>query len=233
MIVTNEATGYRFASNSCPFNYLYCFTVSPTVPTSLEAALCQFSRLIFDRNGYKPSGYVAAEAGSLPRLERLFRILISWILLVISKIVAITTPLFFQSLVEKATEADKSFNSDVSTQLVIQSAAFGLILGYCISRVASGVVQLISEFVLFPATSSVARILPVEAFSAALQSAYKRGEESSSKRKHSNGELIQSEKGTASYSRILDRGLKASNHFLYRSIFNLLPAYILGRHLSV
>ena len=143
--------------------------------------------LFFDRNGYKPSGYVAAEAGSLPRLERLFRILISWILLFISKIVAITTPLFFQSLVEKATEAEKSFNSDVSTQLVIQSAAFGLILGYCISRVASGVVQLISEFVLFPATSSVARILPVEAFSAALQSAYKRGEGSSSKRKHSNG----------------------------------------------
>eukprot|EP01036_Dinobryon_divergens_P031320 gene31319-40694_t len=197
-----------------------------TVPNVFETALLQFM-LLFNDN--IPQHRIEKNV-EISRANRIFRIIISWCLLLISKLVAISSPLYFQGLVEKSNDADYALKSLGSVHLVIQTSAIGLMIGYCGSKLLSAIVQLISEFVLFPATTSVAEILPNKAFSAALKNAYKRNGTTVQKKvgnevKSSSDSA--SEKSTAAYARrVLDRGLKAANLFLYRSIFSLLPAYV-------
>lgn len=200
------------------------------MPTSLETAIIQFSRLFEE----KIESQNCVNFPQMSRRERIFRIAASWTLLIFSKLIAITTPLFFQSLVVKASETDSATDAFNSFKMVIEASALGLMVGYCASRLSAGTIQLVSEFILFPATAEVAQILPNKSFSAALRSAYRRSEDNAHKKKQSEGSATKkpaensaTEKGTAAYARrVIDRGLKASNHFLYRSIFNLLPSYV-------
>ena len=196
------------------------------VPNVFETALLQFM-LLFNDN--IPQHRIEKNV-EISRANRIFRIIISWCLLLISKLIAISSPLYFQGLVEKANDADYASKSFGSVHLVIQTSAIGLMIGYCGSKLLSAVVQLISEFVLFPATTSVAEILPNKAFSAALRNAYKRNGTTVQKKvgnEVKNSTISASEKASAAYARrVLDRGLKAANQFLYRSIFSLLPAYV-------
>jgi hypothetical protein len=62
----------------------------------------------------------------------------------------------------------------------MEASALGLVVGYGATRITAGFVQLTSELLLSPVTTSVAEILPNEAFSAALESASKRSGEADS-----------------------------------------------------
>jgi ABC-type multidrug transport system fused ATPase/permease subunit len=197
------------------------------VPNVFETALLQFMLLFSDNIPQ----HKIEKSVEISRASRIFRIIVSWSLLLVSKLIGISSPLYFQGLVENANDADYASKSLGTVHLVIQTSAIGLMIGYCGSKLLSAVVQLISEFVLFPATTSVAEILPNQAFSAALRNAYKRNGTSIQKKIAGNEakspSISASEKATAAYARrVLDRGLKAANQFLYRSIFNLLPAYV-------
>lgn len=109
----------------------------------------------------------------MARWERILRILISWILLVLAKSIALASPLFFRSLIEKAAFLDKSmpvgsFNEkqsisqaiELSIQSLMQVSALGLMIGYGATKLASGFVQLTSELILSPVTTTVSEILP-------------------------------------------------------------------------
>ena len=207
-------------------NSFKVLSYSFTAPSAFETALLQFTLLfvdVHDEDKALPSG------GSF-KAERIMRIVLSWTLLLASKIISIMSPLYFQGLIEKANDADISFKSTGSIHDVIRTSAIGLMIGYCTTKIVAAVVQLISEMILFPATASVAEVLPNRAFSAAIRNAYKRNLPVAQKKTHSFDKPsihAASEKGTAGYARrVLDRGLKAANGFLYRLIYNLLPAYV-------
>ena len=125
--------------------------------------------------------------------------------------------------------------------LVLGYSAMGMILGYGLSKFSSSVAQFVCELLLSPVTKSAASALPMESFSAALYGASRRNEgtsfvssNSSSNNNNNSRSLSQAkdaaggvDEGISGHARrALDRGLRASNQFLYRSVFNLLPSLI-------
>jgi len=215
-------------------------------PSTGETALLQYGRLFSSSSDAESSAPIGG-IRSMSRNERILRIVLSWTLLIFAKSVALGSPLYFRSLIERAAIIDKSlimaesFNTKRSLFLdfekgfesLVQASALGLMIGYGATRLASGFIQLTSELILSPVTTTVAEILPKQAFSAALRSASKRSDDSvrlpSSKKnaKDINGANNLDESSTSGFARrALDRGLRASNQLLYRSIFNLLPSFI-------
>ena len=170
------------------------------------------------------------------------RIIISWCFLILAKVVALSTPLYFHALIDKASQFDSSPTKvDTDKSIVIkfgllnasiESAVLGLMVGYIATRISAGAIHLLSEFILFPATTSVGELLPRQAFTSALLIASQRNEVTSSSiiaggnvKKSSAGIVKQQDIG-GNARRMLDKGLKSSNLFLYRSIFNLLPSIV-------
>ena len=110
----------------------------------------------------------------MSRNERIFRIVLSWSLLIFAKSVALASPLYFRSLVERAAVIDKSLiiaqTANVKRSLfldfergyesLVLASALGLMIGYGATRLASGFIQLTSELILSPVTTTVAEILP-------------------------------------------------------------------------
>jgi ABC-type multidrug transport system fused ATPase/permease subunit len=180
--------------------------------STLDTALKQFRRLFND--------YVDYEV--IPKNERIFRMIISWIFLFAAKSVSLFSPLYFRTLVDQATKADETVKNFEAIGVIIEGATLGLICGIGSSRLFSGFAQLISSLILSPVTTNVAEILPAQAFSVALKSASRRMEESNT----DNTSGSENEGKTGFARRALDRGLRASNQLLYRSIFNLLPSFI-------
>jgi len=217
----------------------------PSKPiNTINTALLQYGRLI-GTNG---------ELEVMSRTERLVRIIISWTLLLLAKSISLASPLFFKKLIEAGSLADESLKTSGSIASLIQTSALGLIIGYGSFKIAAGFVQLVSELILNPVTTFVAEILPKEAFSAALWRASKRINEGKQKgtsvfeskrvkaiiarvnnfspsraKNVSVKEVVSTDeiRGQISQAcRSLDRGMKASNQFLYRSVFNLLPSFV-------
>jgi ABC-type transport system involved in Fe-S cluster assembly fused permease/ATPase subunit len=138
------------------------------------------------------------------------------------------SPLYFKRLITLSTSVNEV---DLGNK-AIQSIATGFIIGYGMSKIASGFIQLISDNILYPATLEAAELLPSEAFNAALREASMRSddyyENLKNKNKKESAAAVESggEGQTGFARRALDRGLKASNQFLYRTIFNLFPSIV-------
>lgn len=202
------------------------------IPTTLETAKLQFLRL-FDNN-----------IGSLrmSKTERFLRISIGWSLLIIAKSAALASPLYFRALVNEGKLLDIKLSAagSISLDAAVQSSAVGLIIGYGSAKLFSGLVQLICELILSSATVSAAEALPQQAFKAALSSASRRWDDGAvgakpviktpvtAPKASAGGRPVgaQDEGRSGFARRALDRGLRASNQFLYRSVFNLLPSFI-------
>ena len=114
------------------------------MPNVFETALLQFMLLFSDNIPQ----HKIEKSVEISRASRIFRIIVSWSLLLVSKLIGISSPLYFQGLVENANDADYASKSLGTVHLVIQTSAIGLMIGYCGSKLLSAVVQLISEFVL-------------------------------------------------------------------------------------
>ena len=114
------------------------------IPSSWLTAKFQFNRL-FQRDSNRKV--------TMTRKERVFRIALSLSLLAISKTVALASPLFFRAIVDSKLSVDESYDI-----LIAKFSMIGLIFGLGVSRVASGVIQLISELILSPATISAAEV---------------------------------------------------------------------------
>jgi hypothetical protein len=106
--------------------------------------------------------------------EKWVRVALSWSLLVASKSAAISAPLYFKQIVQKAVLADASILASGSVSSSIQLTALGLMLGYATTRVSSGFILLVSDLLLAPVIVDVAGILPLQTFNAALQEAGRR-----------------------------------------------------------
>ena len=202
------------------------------MPETLETAQMQLRRL-FDRN-----------VGSLnmSRTERFVRIVVGWSLLLTAKSIALASPLFFRSLVNKGKVVYGliAAHGPMALDTLLQASAMGLILGYGSAKLAAGFVQLVCELILSSATVSAAEALPQEAFAAALASASRRwddgvvgaagGGSGASDKGLASGAAAAAggqDEGRSGFARrALDRGLRASNQFLYRTIFNLLPSFV-------
>jgi hypothetical protein len=215
-------------------------------PSTLETALLQYGRLFAknkDISTLVTSSRVleAKNIKSMSRNERIIRIILSWSLLIIAKSVALASPLYFKSLIERAEFLSKSdfvmptSNAGDKTTIVfyclkhgvdslIHASALGLMIGYGATRLASGFIQLTSEVLLSPVTTTVAEILPQEvslnhfvssrcnerlsistgqAFSAALRSASRRTDETgcqAAKKGSTRGGEDTSTSGFARYS---------------------------------
>lgn len=151
-------------------------------PSTLETALLQYGRLFAqnkDTSTYAtpirvPEG---KNIKSMSRNERVIRIILSWALLIFAKSVALASPLYFKSLIERAEFLGKSnflmptINAGDKKNIVfyclkhgvdslIHASALGLMIGYGATRLASGFIQLTSEVLLSPVTTTVAEILP-------------------------------------------------------------------------
>jgi len=200
------------------------------MPETMETARLQLSRL-FDRN-----------VGSLKmsRTERYARIIVGWSLLLTAKSIALASPLFFRSLVNKGKVVDGliAAHGPMALDTLLQASALGLILGYGSAKLAAGFVQLVCELILSSATVSAAEALPKEAFAAALASASRRWDDGvvgaagtgAREKGLASGAAAAAggqDEGRSGFARrALDRGLRASNQFLYRTIFNLLPSFV-------
>lgn len=157
----------------------------------------------------------------MSRTERVVRIIFSSFLLIGAKFVSLATPLYLCGLIEKGIESDLSTGSPESIKFMIQTSAIGLMIGYGTSRIASGFILLISELILGPATSYVAEILPRETFTVSLRC--------SNDGSYTNEAILSTGESKSNYARrILDRGLRASNKLLNRSLFGLLPSIVEG-----
>ena len=188
---------------------------APNMPTTAETAKIQWGRL-FDTNG------------DMKQVEKVIRVMTSWTLLISAKASALASPMYFRSLVNMFTTA-----SALSVEQVLGLSGMGMIIGYGASRFISAIIQFFCELVLSPVTTSASASLPMEAFSAALYGASRRREDFNPN-KGKGSRVSQSldaaggqDEGASGFARrALDRGLRASNQFLYRSIFNLLPSLI-------
>eukprot|EP01041_Mallomonas_annulata_P003912 gene3912-7801_t len=186
------------------------------LPSSWETATRQFGRLF------------QLKSGSMKRSERIQRIVVSLLFLALSKSIVLASPLFFRALIDK--DFHQYFSS--TKALYTHMSIMGLVLGLGLSKISSGIVQLTSELILSPATTSAAEALPSEAFSAALSFSSHRNDEndeiklSTSKSDVQNKESPGKDGRSGFARRALDRGLRASNNLLYRSIFNLLPSFV-------
>ena len=151
-------------------------------PSTLETALLQYGRLFAknkDISTLLTTSRVleAKNIKSMSRNERIIRIILSWSLLIIAKSVALASPLYFKSLIERAEFLGKSdfvmptSNAGDKKTIVfyclkhgvdslIHASALGLMIGYGATRLASGFIQLTSEVLLSPVTTTVAEILP-------------------------------------------------------------------------
>lgn len=149
-------------------------TISETLaPTTGETAMLQYGRLFSSSSDVESSASIGG-IRSMSRNERLFRIILSWTLLILAKSVALASPLYFRSLIERAAVIDKSLIMTQSSSLkrslfldvergfesLVQASALGLMIGYGATRLASGFIQLTSELILSPVTTTVAEILP-------------------------------------------------------------------------
>ena len=167
------------------------------------------------------------------RSNRIIRILLSWSLLVVSKIISLDAPFRFRSLVELYQDYNNEYY-DFNEIILLQSAALGLIIGYGSSKIISGFFQLLSELVLSPATAEVGIILPLKAFDGALLSASRRldgchdsNNNDENERSGAAAAAGGQDEGRSGFARrALDRGIRASNQLLYRAIFNLFPAFV-------
>ena len=175
----------------------------------------------------------SSSSSSSSRLTRVLRIILSWSLLVVSKIISLDAPFRFRSLVELYQDYNNEYY-DYNDVILLQSAALGLIVGYGSSKIVSGFFQLISELVLSPATAEVGIILPLKAFDGALLSASRRLDGAMDSTSNDDNEISavsaaaggQDEGRSGFARRALDRGIRASNQLLYRAIFNLFPAFV-------
>jgi len=200
-------------------------------PTTLQTATGQLGRL------FRPPPPGKQQYQVMPFAERIARIVVSWTLLFAAKSLLLASPLYFRKLIETGSQFVDLQESSLPTTLVAASA-LGLIAGYGGSRLAAGVIQLISELILSPATTISAEGLPLEAFACALAASSQRGDSSPLGQAKAGPRAPLSaiaaaaggqDEGRAGFARrALDRGLRASNQFLYRSIFSLLPAIVEG-----
>lgn len=182
-------------------------------------------------NQYKRLFQTGDEYDSMGRRQRLARIISSWVFLIIAKSIALASPLYFKALIEKGATADKELASLGVVGYSLQYSAMGLILGYGAMKLASGFVQYVGEIMLSAASTQVSEVLPRQAFASALLAASRRQDdqvesdtEQTSTKSHATAKVSDGKSGFA--RRALDRGLRASNQLLYRSIFNLLPAFV-------
>jgi hypothetical protein len=102
------------------------------------------------------------------RKERVFRIVVGTLLLIIAKALLLASSLYIKTLVEKS--AANIGDRSMSTGVV--SSFLGLFLGVGMTRIVSGIVQLVCDLILSPAVNSAGIGLPKEAFSAALAGTY-------------------------------------------------------------
>lgn len=175
--------------------------------------------------------------------ERIARIITSWTLLFLSKSLLLASPLYFRKLIEMGNQLGALSTAEKASPAlpVLLASAAGLVVGFGASRVTAGLVQLVSELLLSPATTVCAEGLPLEAFHAALLASSARsdsmsngggGREETVGTKKPALSAIQAaaggqDEGRSGFARrALDRGLRASNQFLYRAIFSLLPALV-------
>eukprot|EP01031_Cornospumella_fuschlensis_P028562 gene28562-34476_t len=187
--------------------------------STLQTAVNQYKRLFQSGDEYDTMG----------RGQRLARIMCSWVFLVIAKSIALASPLYFKSLIEKGATADKELAAIGVIGHSLQYSAMGLILGYGAMKLASGLVQYVGEIILSATSTQVSEVLPRQAFASALLAASRRQDDrvkgdTSSESGKNPSKSAESRSGFA--RRALDRGLRASNQLLYRSIFNLLPAFV-------
>ncbi len=146
-----------------------------------------------------------------------------------------------------------ALGSDTTCNLlyIVKSSLLGLIIGYGFSKILSGLCLIVSEFTLFPVTGLSAGILPLEAFMASLKGAERRTNRMNifapdktnstatsseigpdvtatySSLQHSNNTNTNSDSRLIFFARrALDRGMRASNLFFYRSIFSLIPTFV-------
>lgn len=168
--------------------------------------------------------------------ERMIRITVSWLLLFTSKSLLLAAPLYYRRLIDAGGSFTDLHQRGASTA-ALTATAMGLVLGYGGSRLAAGFVQLASEFLMSPATTVCAERLPLEAFACALVSSAQRSDGPQSIGSANSSTTLSAiaaasggqDEGRSGFARrALDRGLRASNQFLYRSIFSLLPALLEG-----
>lgn len=168
--------------------------------------------------------------------ERIVRITVSWLLLFTSKSLLLAAPLYYRRLIDAGGSFTDLHQRGASTA-ALTASAMGLVLGYGGSRLAAGFVQLASEFLMSPATTVCAESLPLEAFACALVSSAQRSDGPQSHGSANSSTALSAiaaasggqDEGRSGFARrALDRGLRASNQFLYRSIFSLLPALLEG-----
>lgn len=183
-------------------------------PTTVETAFLQWSRL-FDKTG------------DMSQAEKVSRTMSSWVLLIVAKLTSLGSPLYFRSLILNLA------SEEATTAGMLGMVNLGFIIGYGLSRLSSAVVQFISEFILSPVFSSAAAVLPNEAFSASLKSAGRRKGDKKKRDMIFDGvsQVLDAAGGTDEgpsgfARRALDRGLRASNQFIYRSIYSLFPSLI-------
>lgn len=164
-------------------------TVEP--PSTLETALLQYGRL-FSQNRDTSEYSTRVQEGknimpirAMSRNERIIRIVLSWSLLIFAKSVALASPLYFKSLIERAEFLGKSdfvmptisafdkknrilYCLKYGVDSLIHASALGLMIGYGATRLAAGFIQLTSEVLLSPVTTTVAEILPQQVRSGSL-----------------------------------------------------------------
>lgn len=172
--------------------------------------------------------YLTTLSTSLRQLNRLFqaqltnkwnsgiRIIFGWMSLVIAKALIMASPLFFKELINTSKDVDKTNISSA----IFANSMLGLILGFGLSKFASGLVQYFGDIIVHPLTISASEILPIEAYSSALKLSTRSKQMQKSASEES---LLQT---TPSSARALDRGLRASNLFMYRAVYNLMPAIL-------
>lgn len=141
------------------------------------------------------------------------------------KSILLGSSLYLKTLIEKSAVISNDRRADKG----VVASTIGLFLGVGASRIVSGVVGLVCDLILSPATNSAAEILPREAFSAALAGASRRCDDGMPQGESSALSAVaqgQDDGKSGAARRALDRGVKASGQFLYRSIFNLLPKFV-------
>ena len=214
---------------------LYAMSSSPS---TLEVAQMQWGRL-FGKDNRRPI--------TTPQLKdkctisymrqhvKIIRTLLSWVFLFIAKVASISAPIYFKGLVNTFSVTGASDVKAYGSTLFLGYSAMGMIIGYGLSKFSSSIAQFLCEVLLSPVTKSAASALPIESFRAALHGASRRNEGTSLMTNNNASKSISQAKDAAGgvdenmsgYARrALDRGLRASNQFIYRSIFNLLPSLI-------
>ena len=183
-------------------------------PSTTETAKRQIMRLFVPTD--------PGDSSAMRRSERILRIAVSWILLIISKVLLLSTSVYIKALIEKS--AHNKVNRGF--KMGAMYSTFGLFVGVGGGRMVAGLVQLLCDLILSPSINSASEQLPKEAFSAALAGASRRCDDGAPQTKPSSLSAVAAgqEEGKSGYARrALDRGVKASGQFLYRSIFNLFP----------